>query len=239
MKTAVFGACAPKKIVDALRGYADNIILLPPFDSIDKHIRTHADMLIFPLSRAGEKKLLSHAAYYSVAASELDRLAELTHLELELIPEEAAAEYPRDILLNALMLGDTVIGRLDSLSSALADRDGIRQVNTRQGYTKCNACKVTESAIITEDTSVKKAAERIGADVLLIEKGSVALDGYAHGFIGGACGCDSENVFFCGDVTAHPDHERIKSFCERHGKGVIGVGAEPLTDIGSVFFFEP
>ena len=61
------------------------------------------------------------------------------------------------------------------------------------------------------------AAEKKGIDVLAVSPAGVRLDGYNCGFIGGATGADKENVYFCGNVDLHPDGERIKAFCEKHG----------------------
>ena len=62
------------------------------------------------------------------------------------------------------------------------------------------------------------------------------LDGYDTGFIGGASGADDDAVYFCGDVSHHPDADAIKAFCQKHGKECVSLSDEELTDVGTLFF---
>ncbi len=73
-------------------------------------------------------------------------------------------------------------------------------------------------------------------DFLLVRKGYVALDGFEYGFLGGASGCIDDTVYFNGDLSAHPDYEKIRRFIEAHGLRVKFFADEPLTDIGSIIF---
>ena len=73
-------------------------------------------------------------------------------------------------------------------------------------------------------------------DVLLIEKGHVALDGFEYGFLGGASGCIENTVYFNGDLSKHPDFEKICRFIESQNCRVRYFEGEPLADIGSVIY---
>ena len=70
-----------------------------------------------------------------------------------------------------------------------------------------------------------------------ISPGSVLLDGYDYGFIGGASGFDGRSLYFCGDVDLHPDGCAIRSFCDDHGIGCVSLSPLPLHDVGGIFFF--
>jgi hypothetical protein len=97
---------------------------------------------------------------------------------------------------------------------------------------------VGDNAIITADPSIAKAVKEKGIDVLSVSPLGVRLDGYDYGFIGGASGTDEENVYFCGNIDLHPDSERIKAFCRKHGKNAVSLSDEPLYDYGTLIFIK-
>ena len=53
---------------------------------------------------------------------------------------------------------------------------------------------------------------------LLIEKGSVHINKYDYGFIGGCCGLIDKNLLlFNGDLSLHSDFDKIKKFLYDNG----------------------
>jgi hypothetical protein len=46
-----------------------------------------------------------------------------------------------------------------------------------------------------------------------------------------------DTVYFTGDISSHPDAERIAEFCKAHKKKIISLSSEPLNDVGGIFFF--
>ena len=111
---------------------------------------------------------------------------------------------------------------------------GKRIINVNQGYTKCSVCAVSDKAFITDDKSIYQALKSADYDVLEVEKGSVALDGYDYGFIGGACTMiDDGTVAFFGDIKTHPNFRKIERFCIIHNVKIINLAEnKPLTDVG-------
>ena len=73
---------------------------------------------------------------------------------------------------------------------------------------------------------------------LLIEKGYIRLDGYDYGFIGGASAYlkESNILLFSGNISIHPDFERIKIFCQNNDVDIDYIDGMDLTDIGGIFF---
>lgn len=73
-----------------------------------------------------------------------------------------------------------------------------------------------------------------GIDVLKIDSGSIRLDGYDYGFIGGACTMiDDGTVAFFGDIKTHPNFRKIERFCIIHNVKIINLAEnKPLTDVG-------
>ncbi|MBQ7379946.1 MAG: hypothetical protein IJW70_09770 [Clostridia bacterium] len=203
----------------------------PPHPSLDPAIASHPDMLLL-VTQGG---IFTHADYAPL-------LHELSpRLPLVPIAQSVQAQYPRDVLLNAAFIGQRLVCRPDATAAEVLDlarNKGVCILPVRQGYAKCNTCIVSEHAVITEDKSIANALANTDLDVLLIAPGHVTLPGYAYGFIGGASGSDGKHVFFCGNLTAHPQGERIAAFCAAHGKQAISLANHPLTDVGSLLFFK-
>ena len=74
-----------------------------------------------------------------------------------------------------------------------------------------------------------------GFDVLLLQKNCVNLEGYKYGFIGGASGkIAPDKIAFMGDISLHPEYDRIKRFLYKRDIEPISLSDEPLTDFGSL-----
>ena len=210
-----------KKIYNNLLKYADEIILLPPFDKLPPPVSSHADMIMYKL----RDSLLIHKDYYNENAT-------LFHgISVTLTDEVISDVYPHDILLNALNLNGTVYGKTDSVSEYIKS-DAAKIINIKQGYARCSACIVSDHAIITADRSI--AAAVTDTDVLLIREGHINLDGYGYGFIGGASVKIGGKLLFFGDITRHPDHNAVGRFCEMQGVEIISLSDEILYDYGSM-----
>lgn len=153
--------------------------------------------------------------------------------------KKAGNKYPEDILLNFLYLNNTLYGKLSAIDKNLLDyckENNIRTVNIKQGYARCSTLVLNKKAVITSDLSIEKALKKDGVEVLLISSGSIVLDGYDYGFIGGASGKIEENtIAFFGNVTSHPDYKKIENFCENHNISIKIICKDmPLTDIGGI-----
>ena len=209
-------------------------IIMPPCKRLQRGVSSHPDMLVFFM----EDKYFCTREYYNEAKDVFERINALGYTPV-LCDENPSEDYPNDVIFNALTLGNNIYGLEKNLSSTLksqATAGGYNIINVRQGYTKCSVAKVRDSAIITADKGIASAASSRGIDVLVIGQGHVALDGYNTGFIGGSCGAFDESIYFCGDLSGHPDADKIEEFCKKHKKSCISLSNEPLFDVGSLFF---
>lgn len=225
----------PEKCRTALSSRGFSIVTLPPFSALDVRVASHPDMLILPLGN----RLFVHKDYYTEARTVIDKIIAQTSLSLILNDDVVGAEYPRDISLNLVVSGNYILGRCDSIAKAVAAHAksmNIQLVNTNQGYAKCSALVLGDKALITADPTIAHAGRSISLDVLRVSEGHITLDGYDHGFIGGASGVYGNAVFFCGDVLSHPDGNVIVDFCRAHGFDVLSLSDEPLCDMGTIFF---
>ena len=226
----------PEKCRASLSARGFSVVSLPPFSALDVRVASHPDMLIFPLG----DRLFVHKDYYAEAQTVIDKIIEQTSLSLIFTDDVVGAEYPRDISLNLVVSGNYILGRYDSMAKAVAAHAksmNIQLVNTKQGYAKCSTVALGDSALITADPTLEHAGRAISLDVLRISEGHVTLDGYDHGFIGGASGIYGNTVFFCGAILSHPDGNGIVKFCRAHGFDVVSLSDEPLFDIGTIFLF--
>ena len=216
-----------KQALHALALYGHTAVPCPPHPALDPAIASHPDMLLFPCERG----IFVHAAHKLQAG------------DLPLIPikQAPAQNYPHDVLLNAARIGSCLVCRPDTTADELlqyAKEADLTLLPVKQGYAKCNLCPVSDHAAITEDASIAAALGSVGIEVLQISAGGVSLPPYPYGFIGGASGNDGTHVFFCGDLSLHPDGARIAKFCRKHAKEPISLASHPLLDVGSLLFFD-
>ena len=233
--TAIIDCRTPTADIAKLNELGFEVISMPRADYLATPVSAHPDMLMF----MGFGKLFCHNAYYQSNKEIIDQLAQRSGLELVLSDEHTSADYPCDVLFNCVLLGDKLVCNVNTVSKLILERAkacSLDVIHTNQGYTKCSVCKVADNAIITSDKSIYKACAAHGVDSLHVSPDAVALDGYSCGFIGGASGNDGENIYFCGDISLHPDGEKIIEFCNAHGKNVISLSSDRLYDVGSILF---
>ena len=153
------------------------------------------------------------------------------------IIENIQSPYPNDCLLNFADIGDYII-----CNNSILTEDIVKYlpdkpiIDVKQGYSKCSVCICGHNTIVTDDKSVYNAVLQYDSiNSLLIEKGSVRINKYDYGFIGGCCGLVDKNLLlFNGDLSLHSDFDKIKNFLYDNGINYIDIKGKPLTDIGSI-----
>lgn len=232
---AVLDCRAPDEAEAALIEYGYRILRLPPHPRLPAPVASHPDMLLFFAPHA----ILCTQSYARIAQQELKQISNHLNLPLCTIKEDYGARYPNDVLLNAASVGDYLLCFPQAIASELTKYYKNHILPVRQGYTKCSTLPIGKHALITEDPSIFKTAACIGLDVLRISSGHIQLNGYDYGFIGGCASFSpyekTDTVYFCGDLSSHPDDASITAFCKRHGFHVRSLGTFPLTDIGTMF----
>lgn len=199
-----------------------NLVFLPSEPSLPGPVSAHADMLMF-----GN---IVQKDYY-------ERNRELFDgFDIILAGESFDCKYPKDVLLNAFAVGDTLFGRLESLSVKIKESYP-DAVNLRQGYAKCSTLLFGDNAI-TADRGIADALINNGLNVLLITPGHIALPGYDYGFIGGASFVYKNVVYFFGNLEDHPDFFKIQSFIEDAGYLPAYDIDYPLTDFGGAIILD-
>ncbi len=233
--TAILDTRTPCAAVEELRRLGHEVVLLPPAPALPAPVASHPDMLLFFAPDA----ILCTKSYLAIAHDELSYVARVANRPLRTSEADYGDAYPRDVLLNALPLGAYLFCHPRATASELISHPAYTVVPVRQGYAKCSAIPIGNTALISADPSILSAARERGIDVLEISVGNVRLDGYDYGFIGGCASFapyqGTDTVYFCGDVQKHPEGARIESFCRLHGIRLQSLCDLPPVDVGTIF----
>lgn len=147
-------------------------------------------------------------------------------------------KYPYDIPFNAARIGKYAVCYKEYTDEVLIEeltRRNIKLINTRQGYSKCSLCVVSENSAITSDEGLYKMLNKNNIEGLLIAPGNIELFGMNYGFIGGTSGCISKkDIAFYGDMTLHPSYNEIKIFLSKYNKNIKNLSKNPPIDLGTL-----
>lgn len=150
------------------------------------------------------------------------------------IKTELIADYPGDVPLNCVTVGDYLICNPKTVYKEIIETTSKKIIAVKQGYTKCSTCIVSDNAIITDDESIRNAVKD-KLDVLYVNHGPVNLTGYNYGFIGGCCGkLSKDTIGFTGDLNSCEFAEDIRAFCKNYKVDCISLSKERLYDYGSL-----
>ncbi|MGN1131047.1 MAG: DUF6873 family GME fold protein [Ruminococcus sp.] len=142
--------------------------------------------------------------------------------------------YPNNVLLNSVYINRKLfcyIKGTDTSVLKFCDENDIEIINVSQGYTKCSTA-IIDNYFITADVGIYNSMTSNGVKGMLINNGSIQLNGVDYGFIGGCCFCCDDIVYFTGDITKHPEVEKISDFLHKHNKDIVCLSNEKLYDIG-------
>lgn len=148
--------------------------------------------------------------------------------------------YPGNIIYNAVCTGKYFIHNLKHTNADLLNSaESLEKIHVSQGYTRCSCLPVDDSSFITSDAGIASALEKAGVNVLIISPGNIRLPGFDYGFIGGTAGGiitagGRRTMIFNGNLSEHPDHEKIAAFIESRDIDIVYFPEYPLEDIGSI-----
>lgn len=230
---AVVSEELPEDAAKALSARGYEIIPLPPHPALPAPVASHADMVF----RVLDEKIFFDKIYEERYPDVVAKIAFAGGFNAVVTEESLGEKYPDDVKFNVLVGKDFAAAKRGAVSSGLLGEiacSGRELVPVNQGYAACS-CLLADGALITADRGIASALEEY-LDVLLIAPGHIALPPYNEGFIGGASGFDGERVYFVGDVSSHPDGERIVSHLEKHGVTAVSLADGELFDVGGIVF---
>lgn len=216
------GANLPISYQKSLEELGFEVRLLPPYRKLQTPVATHPDMLMCQVNDT----LFVPRDYYLENKSVFDGVC-VTPVDAHIQPE-----YPSDVCMNALIMGDTIYGRVDVICREVLESVK-KHVFTKQGYGACSTLVIAQNAAVTADKSIAEALLQNGVDVCLIQQGHIILEGYNYGFIGGASvRVFADCVAFFGDLSKHPDYEKMRDFANKYQTRLLSLSDAPLEDFG-------
>ena len=234
-KTLVVVSCALPCRAAEILAKKFSVLALPPDSDIDAPVSSHPDMIV---CRIGTRIFLPRS--YAVCYPEIcDALSSAGKYNVVLSDSPRSAKYPHDISLNCALTNSPECGKKLICLSKHTNPDIIREarehsygiVNVRQGYAGCS-CLVSDKAVLTSDRGIYSALRARSVPVFLCPCGSIRLDGYSHGFIGGCGGVYENDLYLFGDE--YP--AEVKDFAEYSSLNVVPLIRAPLTDYGGMKF---
>ena len=236
---------ANEKTIDKMRtfeAFSDHILFQMPINpEVDARVADHTDLSMF----------VSDAVYVApcIYRSFLDQLGTLqdAHLSLEIgfkcLVERLVCgtqtlkkEYPFNIAFNAVSLKKHFFHKLAFTEPRILDSLNCDRIEVKQGYTRCSTMVLNDDSVITEDVGLARSYKAYGYDVLVIEKGHVALPGYNYGFFGGSGGVIEDKLVLNGALKHHPNGDAIMSYVHQVGLSIIELHDDPLIDCGSILY---
>ena len=229
--TVIIGEKYCNILQNSIENLGIKILPMPDNMYVDARLSGHTDLSVLHLG--GSRLLL---APYLKGSSFSQKLGN-RGFDLRFADIEQASMYPDDAQMNVCIIGDKVIYNPktvpDAIVKYLAIGDRAVQVSSRQGYSRCSVCVVSDNAIITADEGICRSAEVHGIDVLKIRPGYIDLPGFDYGFIGGASFKISDTkLAFTGTLDRHPDAEQIIEFVSLHNVEIVYITDKSVFDIG-------
>lgn len=226
--TTVFAYIDDNRLKNVFNDFSIKVVAVNENTYLDTPVSRHADILG---NYVGKSTFLADKHQI-----ELCRFIEDNNGKSVII-ENIKSPYPNDCLLNFADIGDYIICNKSILTDEIVELLSKKTIiNVKQGYSKCSVCICGYNTIVTDDISVYNAVLQYdNINSLLIEKGSIHINKYDYGFIGGCCGLINKNVLlFNGDLSLHSDFDKIKKFLYDNNVNYIDIKGKPLTDIGSI-----
>ena len=215
--------------INELKELGIECLLLNKSLLLDDEISCHADISAFNF---GNGQVLLNKG--SIGEAEPEKLG-LTPIFYN---KSIRSPYPYDVPLNIAYTGKHIICNSKHTAKEIidfADSNNIEIINTKQGYSKCNLCIISDNAVITEDSGLASLLNIYQYDVLLISSGDVYLSETHHGFLGGASSkISSDKMYFSGNLSSHRDYEKIIKFLELYNIQPIYNKSRKLTDFGGI-----
>ncbi|MBP6977042.1 MAG: hypothetical protein PHD61_04010 [Bacteroidales bacterium] len=147
--------------------------------------------------------------------------------------------YPGTAGYNAVFSDEMLIHNLDLTDPVILQYTVEKnRIHVSQGYCRCNLLVLHHHSFITSDAGIFKILAGKGFAVLFVDPAEIILPGFAHGFIGGACGIFRDQIFFMGSLSCHRQGKEIKTFLQDLHYEIIEFYDGPLFDGGGALFLE-
>jgi hypothetical protein len=148
-------------------------------------------------------------------------------------------KYPESARYNALFAFGKLVHNPDISDPVIQKLNPeVEIIRIKQGYTRCSLIPLPNHTFITSDRGIEKTLKQNHFEVLFVDPSSIKLEGFEHGFIGGACGRLDNSLFICGSLKYVKGKDLFEEFTARAGIQVIELYDGPPMDIGTLIFLQ-
>lgn len=206
-------------------------VLLPKCPLVYEAINGHVDIQLNVLDKADRKIIIQK----DIPESFLN-LLNSKNIKFVLSKNSLTEQYPKDIIINALITTDIFVHNLKYTDENLLKlQDGKKKIHVKQGYTKCSVLPLRDNVFITSDKGIYKELIQEKFDVLLVPPGDIILPSLDYGFIGGTGGMISETkLALFGELDCYSHGKEIYNFLFKHDIEPIALKKGKLIDRGSL-----
>ena len=199
MKYIIVDERISEKCERGLRIAGFHIIKLPADNDLGEAVRSHPDTVMF----CCDGEIITTADYCDKASYIFSDIREFSpEVKIHFTSDRRGKTYPQDCIMNALVIGNKIFCKNDSVSTSIIDfatRRKYKIINVKQGYPACSTLAFGNNAI-TADSGMAKILCDEGINVTLIKEGHISLPPHKYGFIGGAAGVYGNVVYFFGNI---------------------------------------
>lgn len=143
--------------------------------------------------------------------------------------------YPETAHYNAVVTDTCLIHNLNFTDQKILDLcEKKEHIHVEQGYTRCNLLALKENNFITSDKGIRRTLINFGKNVLFINPENIKLEGFSHGFFGGACGVLDDQIMVIGSIDYIHESSEIKLFFDDLDYQIIELYNGPLFDGGGM-----
>ncbi|MDD2494029.1 MAG: hypothetical protein PHE29_02435 [Tissierellia bacterium] len=222
---------ASQNIIDYFLKKGINTIKTVKCIDLQEGVNGHPDMVIHPID---EKTFIAAPNVYDYYNEVLSN----TGIKVIKGGKTLCRNYPEDIAYNVARIGRYAVHNThhtDQVLKYYLEEADVKFIHVNQGYAKCSMAALGENKAVTSDISIHEKLKSYNIDCMYINPEIVHLKGYNHGFIGGATGLISENIFLSTGVIKDNDIlNRLKKFIFSSGYMYDEASSEQIIDLGSI-----
>ena len=192
--------------------------------NLDHRIADHPDLSIFALDNDNILIDESVISYYQAKVTGKNFLA----------GESVGTLYPHDSIYNVYKGSDFYLHNdtTEKNIRAFMDDNGFSHYYVKQGYTRCSIVPMGDKILTSDYGIYKSLKDKI--NIVLLKEESIALDGFANGFLGGTCGFFDNTLIFNGNIESLNSFDIIKKEAEKSKIELLYPKNCALIDTGSI-----
>ncbi len=143
--------------------------------------------------------------------------------------------YPASATYNTLVAGKFIIGNPAIHDKSIVKlNEDLNIIPVRQGYVRCNLLPLPGDRFITSDRGIEKSLIKHNLEVLFVDSSCIKLEGFDHGFFGGACGLLGNTLFLCGSLEYFSEKDAITGFLAKSRVSLVELYDGPPMDVGTI-----